>query len=94
MHLPKTLTHLPARSLTAGLVGLCASLPLHSADMGGVAIHGSLSATGAYSPEYNYLGDTEDSLDLNQVELILNGTKRFDNGIKLAAQIYAYELAG
>jgi hypothetical protein len=54
----------------------------------------SLSATASYSPEYNYLGDTESSLDLNQTELILNGTKRFDNGLKLAAQIYAYELAG
>lgn len=65
-----------------------------AAEMGGIAIHGSLSTTASYSPEYNYLGDTKDSLDLNQVELILNGTKRFDNGIKLAAQIYAYELAG
>lgn len=63
-------------------------------DMGGVAVHGSLSSTASYSPDYNYLGDTKDSLDLNQNELILNGTKRFDNGIKLAAQVYAYELAG
>lgn len=63
-------------------------------EMSGVAIHGSFSTTASYSPEYNYLGDTKESLDLNQVELILNGTKRFDNGIKLAAQIYAYELAG
>ncbi|CAM2822286.1 hypothetical protein RAHE111665_02510 [Rariglobus hedericola] len=62
--------------------------------MGGVAIHGSLSSTASYSPDYNYIGDTKDSLDLNQTELTVNGTKRFDNGLKLAAQLYAYELAG
>lgn len=59
-----------------------------------MAIHGSVSLTGAYSPDYNYIGDTKDTLDHNQTEIILNGTKRFDNGIKLAAQLYAYELAG
>lgn len=85
----------PRLPIAGLLVALCA-LPsaTHAADMGGVAIHGSLSATAAYSPEYNYLGDTDGSADLNQVELILNGTKRFENGLKLAAQIYAYELAG
>lgn len=80
--------------LAAGIAGLCLSASLSAADMGGIALHGSLSATAAYSPDYNYLGNTKDSIDLNQIELILNGTKRFDNGIKLAAQIYAYELAG
>lgn len=94
MHLPTLLTKTPSLGLAAGIAGLCLSTSLHAVDMGGIALHGSLSTTASYSPEYNYLGDTEDSLDLNQVELILNGTKRFDNGIKLAAQIYAYELAG
>lgn len=94
MQLTTQLTKTSSLRLAAGIAGLCISTSLHAADMGGIAIHGSLSATAAYSPEYNYLGDTKGSLDLNQVELILNGTKRFDNGIKLAAQIYAYELAG
>jgi hypothetical protein len=72
----------------------CSALAVHAVDMGGVAIHGSLSSTASYSPDYNYIGDTKDSLDLNHTELTVNGTKRFDNGIKLAAQFYAYELAG
>lgn len=80
--------------LAAACAALSASIPLHAADMGGVAIHGSLSLTSSYSPEYNYQGDTKGRLDWNQTELILNGTKRFDNGVKLAAQIYAYEFAG
>jgi hypothetical protein len=83
-----------AIAAAACLSGLCAGLPLVGADMGGIAIHGSLSTTASYSPDYNYIGDTKDSLDLNQNELIVNGTKRFENGIKLAAQLYAYELAG
>ena len=87
-HQPRSL------GVSAGLIALCLAATTHAADMGGVAIHGSVSATASYSPDYNYLGDTKDSLDLNQTELILNGTKRFDNGIKAAAQIYAYELAG
>jgi hypothetical protein len=77
-----------------GLSCICAAIPLHAVDLGGIAIHGSWSSTAAYSPDYNYIGDTRDSLDLNQNELTLNGTRRFENGIKIAAQIYAYELAG
>lgn len=91
MHNPRLSSRPPV--LAAGLA-LASALSVGAADMGGVAIHGSLSATAAYSPDYNYLGDTKESLDLNQTELILNGTKRFDNGIKAAAQLYAYELAG
>lgn len=63
-------------------------------ELGEVSVHGSVSATASYSPEYNYLGDTKDRLDLNQTELILNGARRFDNGLKIAAQLYAYELDG
>lgn len=77
-----------------GLAALCLLPAANAVDMGGFAIHGSLSTTAAYSPEYNYLGDTKESLDLNQNELIVNGTRRFENGLKLAAQLYAYELAG
>lgn len=94
MQSPRTLHKHPSPGVSAALLGLCLAASTQAADMGGVAIHGSVSATASYSPDYNYLGDTKDSLDLNQTELILNGTKRFDNGIKIAAQIYAYELAG
>jgi hypothetical protein len=84
-----TTVRLSLIALTAGTV-----LSLRAVDMGGVAVHGSLSSTASYSPEYNYIGDTKDSLDMNQTELTVNGTKRFDNGIKLAAQLYGYQLAG
>lgn len=91
---PNQPRHASTPRLVAALAAAFATLGAHAADMGGIAIHGSASATASYSDEYNYLGDTADSLDLNQTELILNGTKRFDNGIKAAVQLYAYELAG
>lgn len=94
MHHYKTLCQHHSRRCLAVLAIACSALSAHAVDVGGIAIHGSLSTTASYSPEYNYIGDTKDSLDLNQTELIVNGTKRFDNGIKLAAQLYAYELAG
>jgi predicted porin len=94
MHLPSTNQRPLLNLLAAGLATLGAARSASAADVGGIAIHGSLSATASYSDQYNYLGDTRDSLDLNQTELILNGTKQFDNGLKAAAQIYAYELAG
>lgn len=94
MHSILTPRSLRFGKLAGAVLAATAALDASAADLGGVAVHGSLSSTASYSPEYNYLGDTKDSLDLNQIELILNGTKRFDNGIKLAAQIYAYELAG
>jgi hypothetical protein len=80
MQTPRILHKNSLAGVTAGLIGLCLAATTHASDMGGVAIHGSVSATASYSPDYNYLGDTKDSLDLNQTELILNGTKRFDNG--------------
>ncbi len=89
---PITNTRQVRLGLAATLLASVAALP--AAQLGDVDIHGSVSLTGAYSPAYNYLGDTKESLDHNQTEIILNGTKRFDNGLKLAAQIYAYELAG
>jgi predicted porin len=63
-------------------------------DAGGIAIHGSVSLTGAYSDKYNYYGDTAENFDLNVKELTLNGTYRFENGLRAAAQVYAYDLAG
>ncbi|HEY9247791.1 MAG TPA: hypothetical protein VIO38_01605 [Rariglobus sp.] len=93
MHIPTDLNKKLLRPLTAGLA-LCVAQSARAVDMGGVAIHGSVSATAAYSPDYNYLGDTHNRLDLNQTELTVNGTKRFDNGLKAAAQLYAYEFDG
>ena len=58
----------------------------------GFAVHGSVSATASSSDEYNYLGNTKDTLDLNIVDVILNSTHRFDSGLRAAAQIYAYKL--
>lgn len=59
-----------------------------------LAFHGSVSVTAAISDKYNFLGDTNDSLDLNIAELTLNSSYRFPNGLRAMAQVYAYELAG
>ncbi len=67
---------------------------LAAVDMGGVAIHGSLSGTAAYSDKYNYYGSTDKKVDVIQKELIVNGTYRFENGLRTSAQLYAYELDG
>jgi hypothetical protein len=67
---------------------------VHALDAGGVAIQGSLSATGAYSDKYDYYGATGDGFDFNVKEITLNGTYRFENGIRFGAQLYAYDLAG
>ena len=82
------------RHVLAGVSLLGGALSGHAADLDGIAIHGAVSTTASYSPEYNYMGDTKDSLDLNQTEITLNGTHRFENGLKVAAQLYAYEFAG
>lgn len=57
-----------------------------------LAFHGSISATAATSDKYNYLGDTKNSLDLNVVEVTVNSSYRFKNGLRAMAQVYAYEL--
>jgi hypothetical protein len=67
---------------------------LAAVDMGGVAIHGSLSGTAAYSDQYNYYGSTDNKVDVIQKELTVNGAYRFENGLRTSAQIYAYELDG
>ena len=84
-----------SRSLSAlALTSLVAAGTASAIDAGGIAIHGSLSATGAYSDEYDYYGDTGGSFDFNVKEITLNGAYRFENGIRVAAQVYAYDLAG
>ncbi len=67
-------------------------LTSRATDVGGLAIHGTVSATASSSDNVSYLGDTKDTLSLNIVDLILNGTHRFDNGLRVGAQIYAFKL--
>ena len=91
VHMP-TLTRF--RFLARALGAVLTASAVHAYDLGGIDFHGSLSSTAAYSNNYNYLGDTAESADLIQNEVILNGTKRFDNGLKAAAQVYIYSFAG
>lgn len=60
-------------------------------DWQGLDIHGAVSATASYSDTYNYFGDTAEELDVNLLEATLNATYVFTNGIRAAAQGYAYQ---
>jgi len=80
------------RSLAAALVLSLSPTISRAVDVETVSIHGALSATAAHSDRYNYLGRTADATSLNIVEAILNGSHRFDNGARFAAQIYSYKL--
>lgn len=71
--------------LATPLLGLAASDKLP-------AIHGAVSVTGAYSDRYNFLGNTNGNADINIVEGIVNGSYRFENGIRTSAQLYSYKL--
>lgn len=82
-----------SRILGAPLVAAilaCAGSASFGADA--LTVHGAVSATAATSDRYNYLGNTDGSLDLNVVEVVLNGAHRFDNGVRLSAQLYGYKL--
>jgi len=85
---------LPLRSLVIACLLVTPVARLAAVDMGGVAIHGSLSGTAAYSDKYNYYGSTDNKVDVIQKELTVNGSYRFENGLRTSAQIYAYELDG
>lgn len=61
-------------------------------DAGGIDIHGSISVTAGYSDTYNYLGDTRDRIDLNLVDIVLNGSHRFESGLRAGAQVYAFSI--
>ena len=81
-------SRLTACLLVLSLTGLnCAAY-----DLKGVAIHGSLSGTAAYSDRYDYYGATARSADVVVTEGVVNGTYSFPNGLRLAAQLYAYRL--
>ncbi|MGC4072158.1 MAG: hypothetical protein QM760_06500 [Nibricoccus sp.] len=85
----KRLRSIPALALAS----LAVSSTVSAIDASGIAIHGSLSATGAYSDKYDYYGETADHFDVIAQEVTINGTYRFENGLRVAAQVYAYELA-
>ena len=70
----------------AGLLATTA----HAYDVAGISIHGSASLQAAASDNYDFYGATEEKVDLNVAELILNATYRFENGIRIGAQGYAY----
>ena len=83
------------KSCVCALGALVIFLPvIRSADMGGVSIHGSLSATAAESDQYNFYGNTAHKFDVIQKEMTLNGAYRFENGLRASAQVYASEMAG
>lgn len=81
---------LPATMLAAAVLVVQPSAS--ALDAGPIAVHGSVSVTASYSDTYNYLGDTRDQLDVNLLDLVLNGTHRFDNGLRVGAQIYAFTI--
>ncbi len=81
------------RSLIAiTLVILSTGLPARASSLAALDLHGSVSATASYSDRFDYLGDTKENLSLNLIDVILNSTHRFDSGLRLGGQIYAYKL--
>ncbi len=62
----------------------------HAYDVAGISIHGSASLQAAASDNHDFYGATKEKVDLNVAELTLNGTYRFENGIRVGAQGYAY----
>lgn len=71
---------------------LCALPSLHAVTAGSIDVHGSVSVTASYSDKVNYLGDTDGSMELNLVDVVLNGSHRFENGLRVGAQLYAYKV--
>jgi len=77
--------------ISAGIVLGAASSK--ATDLDGLSIHGSLSATASETDNnVSYLGDTDGRLNLNLVDIILNSSHRFENGLRIGAQVYAYQL--
>jgi hypothetical protein len=74
------------------MAAFCGAVSAHALDVGGVAIHGSLSTTATYTDNYNVYGHTDDKLGINAIEAIVNGTYQFDNGLRAGAQVYAYHV--
>lgn len=78
------------RFVVSGFAAFALASAALAADLPAPQIHGALSATAGYSDRYNYLGETNDNLDMFSNEVTLNGTQRFANGLRFGAQIYAY----
>jgi hypothetical protein len=87
-------SHLKTLIVVACLAPVFTGPAGHAANVGGIAIHGSLSATASESSVLNALGDTKDKLNLNLIDIILNSTHRFDNGLRIGGQVFAYKLGG
>lgn len=81
-----------SRATVAATCVLGTSSQLSAVEAGPIAIHGAVSATAAYSDKYDFYGSTGESIDINNLELTLNGAHQFANGVRLSAQLYAYEL--
>jgi hypothetical protein len=85
MHGKKILTLLCPAMLACGL-------SVQAATLDSLDVHGSISATASYSDKYGFMGDTADNLDVNLIDIILNSTHRFENGLRIGGQIYAFKL--
>lgn len=85
----------PGRRVLAQVIfgGAALAISARADGFGPISVHGSLSAMAAYSDRYGYLGDTARRADIAVTELTVNGNYRFENGVRIGAQIYAYELA-
>jgi hypothetical protein len=84
-----TLRYLPCGTLVAAAL----LAPTVSAfDAGPVVVHGSISLTSSYSDTYNFLGNTHNNASLNLVDVVVNGAHRFENGLRVGAQLYAYKV--
>lgn len=87
-------TPLPALLRRAAALAAFAATTAGAVELGGVSFHGSVSQTFSYSDEYNFYGDTAGEFSANITEVIVNGTYRWDNGIRAGAQVYGYKLGG
>jgi hypothetical protein len=76
------------------ITGLAGVTALRAVTVESIDVHGAVSVTAAYSDKYNYLGNTRKDADFNLVESIVNGSHRFENGLRASAQLYAYKLGG
>src|SRR4051794_20823932 len=85
----RTLRNGLAQSLVCTLFGALSAM---AADLDGVAIHGAVSTTAAYSDRYDFIGDTAKNININTAEVVVNGTHRFESGLRTSVQVYGYKL--
>ena len=80
-------------------VSSCAALWLCAAsswafELDDIMFSGELSLTAAYSTGFIFYTKETDELELNRIELTYNGIYQFDNGVRVGAQVYAYDHDG